>query len=313
MTTSPMSGETVLVTGGRGFIGSHLCRALDEAGCTVHSVSRSAHTQKGSIRCWKGDLADLGTVRRILSAIRPDLIFHLAGCVSGARDLALVMPALRDNLLSTVNLLTCVAEIGCRRILLAGSLEEPCQNASEPVPCSPYAAAKWAAAGYARTFHALYKVPVVVSRLFMVYGPGQSDRRKLIPYVILSLLKKEAPQLASGRRLVDWVYIEDVVEGLLTMANAPEIEGKTIDVGSGTAVSIREIVERLVRLLAPDIQPVFGALPERPLERVRVANSAEARTLTGWCPHTSLEAGLQETAAWYARQLRSQGCGSEQP
>ncbi len=306
MTGSPIFGQTVLVTGGTGFIGSHLCRALDEAGCNVHSVSRKAESkEKGNVRYWKGDLADIATARRILTAARPDVIFHLASHVSGARDLACVLPTFRDNLVSTVNLLTAAAEIGCRRIVLAGSLEETRSEPSAVVPCSPYAASKSAASAYGRMFHSLYGVPVVVARLFMVYGPGQSDHSKLIPYVISSLLKKEAPQLSNGRRLVDWIFVQDVVEGVIAAAQAPGIEGKTIEIGSGNLVSIREIVEHLIQLIDPNIHPVFGALPERPMEQVRVANVAESKLLTGWNPRTSLEEGLKQTALWYERLLKN--------
>jgi nucleoside-diphosphate-sugar epimerase len=244
-------------------------------------------------------------VQNHLTSIKPDVIFHLASHVVGTRELDAIMPTFRDNLMSTVNLLTVASEMGCQRIILTGSLEEPEFGDPHASPSSPYAAAKWASSAYARMFHALYNLPVVVLRVFMVYGPAQQDLRKLIPYVILSLLQGKTPQLASGQRLVDWIYVEDVVEGFLAAAQADDIEGCTINVGSGELVSIRDIVERLVRLINPHIKPIFGALPNRPLEQVRVADTASAYTMMRWQPTTSLQQGLQQTVDWYAHRFKA--------
>ena len=157
---------------------------------------------------------------RALDDVRPDWIFHLASHVTGARDLAVVLPTFHGNLTTTVNLLTAATEVGCQRLVLVGSLEEPELGTAEAVPASPYAASKWAASGYARFFHANYETPVAVARLFMVYGPEQEDSRKLVPYVTLSFLRGEAPRLTSGARQIDWIYVDDAVAGLLAVARA---------------------------------------------------------------------------------------------
>src|SRR5271155_2900674 len=99
-------------------------------------------------------------------------------------------------------------------------------------------------------FSALYQTQVVVAKIFMVYGPGQSDHTKLIPYVTTSLLRGEAPKLSSGVRSVDWIYVDDVVEGLIRCAEAPGIDGRTIELGSGKMASIREVVQQLSELVA---------------------------------------------------------------
>ena len=162
----------------------------------------------------------------------PEVIYHLAGSVGASPDRQLVLPTFHSLLLSTINLLSVATELGCRRIILAGSLTEPRPQDAVPVPSSPYAAAKWAAGGYGQMFHALYETPIVVLIPFMTFGPGQ-DQTKLIPSVILSALRGESPQLASGRWEADWVYVDDVIEGFLTAAHAPDIDGRTIDLGSG--------------------------------------------------------------------------------
>jgi UDP-glucose 4-epimerase len=298
-------GQPILITGASGFIGSHLCRKLRAGGAELHCVSRTGgRPDEPGVRWWVGDLADAATALKIVTAVRPHLVFHLASEVAGARDLRLVLPMLRSNLLSTVNLLTAVAEhSSCRRVVLAGSMEEPAPVDVVPVPCSPYAAAKWASAGYARMFHALFGVPAVALRVFMVYGPGQMDTGKLIPYVILSLLRGEAPRLSSGNRPVDWIYVEDVVDGFLSAAVAENVAGSTLDIGSGALSTVREIVEMLTQIVAPSIAPSFGALADRPLETVRVADAARTEQITGWKPRTRIREGLAKTAAWYSLEF----------
>lgn len=118
--------DVALVTGASGFIGSHLCRHLLSAGAEVHGVCRTAPTDDaGDIRWWRLDMSDAAAVRRLVVDLKPDTVFHLAGFVSGDRSLAAVLPSLQANHVATVNLLTAVTETGCRRIILAGSLEEP--------------------------------------------------------------------------------------------------------------------------------------------------------------------------------------------
>jgi nucleoside-diphosphate-sugar epimerase len=211
-----------------------------------------------------------------------------------------VSPSFHDNLVASVNILIAASEIGCKRILTTGSMEEPDQLCNAySIPRSPYAAAKWAGSMYARMFHELYQLPVVILHVFMVYGPIQKDIKKLIPYVILSLLRGKTPELASGQRLVDWIYVTDVVSGLIAAALAPSIEGKTLDLGSGELISIKHIVEKLVELVNPTIIPRFGALPERLHESARKADINQTKNLSHWKPEITLDAGLRETIKWY--------------
>ena len=115
----------------------------------------------------------------MLRSVEPELVFHLSGLVTANPDRDLVLPTLDSLLVSTVNTLVAVDEAGCRRVVLAGSLNEPGGEVDAPVPSSPYAAAKWAAGAYARMFHQLYETPLVTARTFMTYGPqpGRTQAR----------------------------------------------------------------------------------------------------------------------------------------
>ncbi|HVT47338.1 MAG TPA: NAD(P)-dependent oxidoreductase [Vicinamibacterales bacterium] len=293
-----LAGRKILVTGASGFIGTHLCHRLCAAGAKVTAISRAAH-ESPALQWLRGDVADLAFVRQAFREVAPEVVFHLASHVQGAPHLEQVLPTLRANLLTTVHLLTAAAEHGAGRLVLTGSMTEPDPDQGERFPVAPYAAAKWASSGYARMFHALYGVPIVLARVFMVYGPAQFDRSKLVPYVIQSLLRGESPRLSSGTRLVDWIYVADVVEGLLALAATPGIEGRTLDLGSGRLISIRTIVETLCRLTRLDVEPSFGALAERPMESQRVADVDATFRAVGWRSMVPLDEGLRRTIAWY--------------
>ena len=303
--------RTILVTGASGFIGWHLCHRLTHLGAIVHGVSRTPREGGGVFRWWQVDLEDEGATRGLLKAVVPDTIFHLASFVSGKREMEYVLPALRSNLLSTVNLLVSATECGTEKVVLTGSLEEAKGDAAAAIPVSPYAAAKGAASAYAKMFYSLYGTPIVTARLFMVYGPNQIDHSKLIPYVTLSLLQGQSPQLMSGTREVDWVYVDDVVDAYLALACKQGIDGDTVDVGTGKLTTVRHVVENLVDIVQPGIRPDFGSVEDRPFERVRVADVDRTFRLSGWQAKTSLLEGLKHTVEWYRSRV-NEGCVSSE-
>jgi UDP-glucose 4-epimerase len=293
------AGRRLLVTGASGFLGSQLCSRLVAARATIHAVSRAPRQSTyANLHWWAVNVEEFDSVRKLVSEVKPDTIIHLGGLVNGTPDLTLIIPTFHSLLTSTVNLLAVATEVGCRRVLLVGSLEEPTGCSAETYPTSPYGAAKWAASAYGRMFHHVFGVPVVIARTYMTYGPGQPNW-KVIPSTILSLLRGEAPRLSSGRRELDWVYVDDVVDGLLLTASTPGIDGATIDLGSGTLTTITEVVRELVQLLAPQIQPVFNVLPDRPRGTELAADIARTHAMTGWAPRTSLHDGLLRTVDWY--------------
>lgn len=299
-----LAGKSVLVTGASGFIGAHLCRRLLEGGAQIHALSRKARLQEhGRLQWWQADCADFAALLPIVKSVRPHLVFHLASYVAGARSLEVVLPTFHDNLASTVHLLTAVAETGCQRVVLASSSEEPQTFDGTSIACSPYAAAKWASNLYGRMFHQLFQLPVVMPRIFMTYGPDQKDTNKLVPFVILQLLRGQSPKLSSGQRRADWIYVDDVVEGLLRASVVPGIECTSFDLGTGLLLSVRQIVESIAEIVGPAIEPAFGALPDRPFEQERAADTEFMLNRLGFKPGIAVAEGLEATVAWYRRQL----------
>lgn len=301
MSTS-WNGLTVLVTGAMGFLGSHVVERLAQLNARTFGLTRQPSTGGSKIQWVNGDLSDSASTRALLKEVRPDIVFHLAGRTVASPDRELVLPSFRDNLASTVILLNQLVDLGCRRIVTTGSLEEPELAQSDGVPTSPYGASKWAAVVYARMFHALYRLPVVIVRPYMTYGPRQHPS-KFIPFVTLSLLRKQSPAINQPDRDVDWIYVEDVRDGILAAGLAPGIEGCSIDLGSGLLIPIREVAEELERLVDNDVTVDFSSSTKPERVQARRADTTRARDLLDWSAKTSLRKGLEETVAWYRGKL----------
>jgi len=306
---SMLAGKRVLVTGASGFIGGSLCRRLAGTGADVHAVSRGACDElPATVRTWQADLVDGDGVRRLFREIKPAVVFHLAGYVQGSRALDQVAPALAGNLVTTLHVLVAGVDAGCERLVMTGSQDEPSPGescATAFVPPSPYAAAKFAGSAYARMFRSLYDCPVAIGRIFMGYGPGQRDLTKLLPYAILALLRGEAPRMGTGSRLLDWIYIDDVVDGLLCLATSSQAVGQTVDLGTGIAHTARQTVETVARMMGSPLAPRFGEVPDRPLEQVRVADVEATKARLGWAPAVDFDEGLRRTIAWYRERTEA--------
>jgi len=288
---SSWAGRRCIVTGAGGFIGTALTQRLRSAQADVHAFSRSG--------C---DVTDAGQVRAVFRAVEPAVVFHLAGRVTGSRAADMVMSTLTTNLLGTVNVLQTAAQTrSAARILCLGSLHEPDQ-VLPPVPPTPYAAAKFAANAYARMFAAIYSVSTTILRPLMVYGPGQMDFSKLIPYVLERLLTGKPAEMSSGRQCFDWVYVDDVIEALLVAADRTDLTGKTLDVGTGVLTSVADIATGIARRVGtvPDALRL-GAIPDRELEPTRAADVEATAGLTGWRARVTVEEGLDRTVDWYRR------------
>ena len=303
--SSILSKSRVLVTGATGFLGYHLCKTLVALGTEVYGLSRSADTTRlpEDVAPVSADLRQFDATQSAVADIKADFIFHLAGVVIVRRDSELILPTLHGNLIGTVHILLSALHTGCSRLLLVGSSEEPTGDEAPAIPTSPYAAAKMAASSYGRMFHCLYGLPVVIVKPFLTYGPRQSDT-KLVPYTILSLLRRESPQFSSGKRVCDVIYVDDVVQGMLrTAAVSGFPNGQGLDLGSGKAVTVRQIVETIHDLIGSNIQLNFGALPDRAAEMSLIADMERTRELLNWRPAWSLQDGLKKTIEWYRHRL----------
>lgn len=294
------AGRRVLVTGATGFIGGNLCPRLLELSTDVHAVSRTEPTAPDVI--WHPlDVTDRDALQAVVRTVAPDLVYHLASHVTGSTASSEIDATLDANLVSSVAVFQAAAECGAR-VVTAGSYTE--LGVGLGAPGSPYAAAKSAATVYAQMFHQVFGVSIVNLRLYMVYGPGQRDLTKLVPYTITSLLTGAAPELTSGERVFDWVYIDDVIDAFVAAGRTGTGDnGTPIAIGTGKLTSIREIVGRITAAIGESIAPRFGARPDRPPEPQHRATLERAEAVLGWRPRTEIATGIPATVEWYRANL----------
>ena len=295
-----LAGACILIFGGAGFIGAHLARRLAMLRAEVVCASRSAPAGrwKNCVTIERCDASDLAAVSRLMDKVRPDLVYQLTSDSRGGGALSLIPDSIRNDVMATVNVLTASAERGTRTVV-AGSFEEPIGKADSAVPSSPYAAAKWAGAGYARMFSELHGLPVSVLRVMMTYGPGQKDY-KVLPYVIRKIAAGEPAMLSNGARQLDWVYVDDVADAFARAGAAPYPGAQSIPIGSGRTWPLRKLLETVGTMMGRADLLHFGAGEVRRMEREEAADLAPAARLLGWRATTSLEEGLRATIAAYS-------------
>jgi nucleoside-diphosphate-sugar epimerase len=291
----------VFLTGATGFIGARLTARLLEAGIAVAALvlpSEVAHVPEG-LRAFPGDVTDASAVASAIQATRPALILHLAAVGITHPGLPAV-DACRVNVAGTLHVLEAARKVGsARRIVLVGtSYEYGARRGDVGLdPFNAYSASKVAAWAFARAAYNAWAAPVVWARPFQVYGPGQRARA-LVPAAIHAALHGEDIRTTAGEQQRDFIFVEDVVAGLLAAAVAPGIEGRAVDLGTGRLRAVRDVVARIWELTAAEGRILAGALPYRPGEVSAIpADVARTRRLTGWTARVRLDEGLSRTIA----------------
>ena len=312
----------VFLTGATGFIGRRLTQALLNLGCTVSALVLPGDAQAlpEEVRTYPGDVTDPGSLADALADVKPTVVFHLAA-IGMANPCLAMGAACRVNVDGVINILDAVHAVDdVQRVILVGSSYEYGARRSDDEldPFNPYGASKVAAWAFARAAHNAWGLPVVWVRPFQIFGPGQHTKA-LVPAAILAAIGQEDFQMTRGEQQRDFVFVSDVVAGLLAAGRAPGIEGRVLDLGSGQLRSIRQVVERIWSLADARGRVIAGALPYRPGEVPAIpANVQRTRLLTGWEASTSLDEGLALTidALWdeYSpRRERDEDCETPRP
>lgn len=295
------AGARALVIGASGFLGRPLLRRLAELNAELSAMSRDPVGETCDATWIAGDASDGSQVARAFEQTHPDIVYILTSHSHGGPDLDLVQPSVQNDVVATTNILVEATRRQCRHVVMTGSLDEPEVGTTMATPSTPYAAAKWAIGGYARMFKRLYGTPISILRPMMTYGPGQKSY-KLIPSIIDALLRGQAVELGSGQRLVDWVYIDDVVDAFVRAGAGEPLPG-TVDLGSGELVSIRECALLIASLLDRSHLLEFDPARDRPYEEARAADTVPAAQWLGWRATTPLRKGLQATIVAHESQL----------
>jgi len=306
-----------LVTGGAGFIGSHIVEALVGRGESVRVLDNLSTGKTENISPWldhidfvHGDLIDLNTVRSACRGI--DYVLHQGALPSVPKSVADPIASNSANVSGTLNVLVAARDEGVRRLVYAGSAAAygdapglPKREDMPANPLSPYAIAKYTGELYCLAFHSLYGLDTVVFRYFNVFGPRQdptSQYAAVIPKFITALQAAKPPTIfGDGEQSRDFAYVTNVVEANLLACEAPEAPGNIINIASGERRSLNELIALLHGILGCDTPPVYTEAQPGDV-RHSVADTSRARDLLGYRISVPLEEGLRLTAEHFRRR-----------
>src|SRR5215510_180286 len=310
----PLSG-IALVTGGAGFIGSHLAAALLAQGARVRVIDNLSTGYRENLQEISGDIdfinasiTDVQALNRALEDV--ELVFHEAAIPSVPRSVKSPIETHDASVNGTFFLLLAARDQKVRRVIYAASssaygdqLESPKHESMRPDPLSPYAVAKLVGEYYCRVFTRTYGLETVSLRYFNVFGPRQdpgSEYSGVISRFVQALHVGERPVIyGDGEQSRDFTYISNVVEANLLAAEANAAIGKIINIGNGKSVSINELLDALKNLTAkPDVTAEYRA-PRAGDVRHSLADLSEAQTLLGYMPRVGMEEGLRLTVDWW--------------
>lgn len=310
---SSLEGRVVLVTGARGFIGSHLVRRLLEEKAEVHVLLRKDTNQFRiqdiieNLIVWYGDLKEYPSICDCIRNSRPQIIFHFAALRDVTRDFELIDPMIDINIKGTLNLLKGVIEekVALECFVNTGTSEEygdgttPFHEEHREIPVSPYSASKVAATYFCQMVNKTFGLPIVTLRPFLTYGPYQ-DIDMFIPSLIYHCLEGKDFPMTEGDQTREFNYIDDIVEAYLLAACCPEARGKIINIGNGVEYKIKDVAEKIVNMMDNPIKLLINTLPKRQGEAEHFFCSNErARLFLGWSPKINLDEGLEKTINWY--------------
>lgn len=322
--SNSLKDKRILVTGGSGFIGSHLVKRLLDLECQVVVLDNLSsgmlenlpvHSRLNFI---EGDVRNFALVKKLTK--KSDMIFHLAEFIPNTRQIGpghVVKFSIKNPLLDldicvrgTLNVLEAARQASAKIIFTSSAavygepLEKPIKETTPPNPISPYGASKLAAETYCKVFSKTHDLPVIIVRLFNIYGPRH---RKCVMYDTLSKLKKNSKtltMLGSGDQERDFVYVNDAVDGLTFLSIKEEASGQTFNLGTGVSTSIKKVVTYITRILGINPVVTYTGSSWKGDINILVSDPTKLRRI-GFTPKYSLEQGIKKFVSWY-RQAEKQ-------
>jgi dTDP-glucose 4,6-dehydratase len=322
VTQSFWEGKQVLITGAGGFIGSHLTEKLVNQGAKVRAFVRyNSRNDPGLLRLlsgdlWNeievisGDLRDLATIQKAMGKVSH--VFHLGALIAIPYSYLHPAEVVETNIMGTLNVLLAAREAQVTRVVHTSSsevygtaLRVPIDESHPLQGQSPYSASKIGADKIAESFYAAYNLPVVTLRPFNTYGPRQSTRA-VIPTLITQALKNGTLHVGNLDAKRDFTYVDDTVEGFLKIASTPNIEGSTINLGTGTEIRIGDLAKKIISMVGKPIKIQVDPIrlrPEKSEVNRLLSNNKLALERLGWKPEVTLDDGLCQTMDWLKDNL----------
>jgi NAD dependent epimerase/dehydratase len=318
-----LEGKRILVTGAGGFIGSHLMENLVERGIDVKAFVRYNSRDdwgmlelldkkiRKKLEVYSGDLKDSDAVRGAMED--RDVVFHLGALIAIPYSYQHPRETVETNIIGTLNVMTAARDMGIKRIVhtstseVFGTAKYVPINEEHPLQGqSPYSASKIGADKIAESFFLSYKLPVSTLRPFNTFGPRQSTRA-VIPTIITQALRNKNIKLGSLEPTRDLMYVQDTVEGFIKMAETDKAVGETINIGTGSEISIGELAKKIIKKTNPKLKVIQESKRKRPTgsEVMRLCvDNKKAKKLLKWKPKYTLDKGLTETIGWFKKNLQ---------
>ena len=309
--------ETYVVTGGAGFIGSHIAEHLLRQGHRVRIVDNFATGKRANIAELSGDLevfeiniTDKEALERAF--VHADYVFHQAALASVPRSVADPLTSNEYNVTGTLNVLLAARDAGVKRVAYAASSSAYGDIEGEfktedmtPKPLSPYAVAKLAGEYYCKSFTEVYGLETVALRYFNVFGPRQDETSQyaaVIPRFVAAMSRGEAPTIyGDGEQSRDFTYIDNVVHGNLLAIQAPDAGGQMMNLATGGRISLLDLVDKINGILGTNITPIFEEGRAGDIKHSRAATD-KARDLLDYAPVVDFDTGLARTVEWFLKR-----------
>ncbi len=307
-----------LVTGGAGFIGSHLVEEIVRRGDSVRVLDDLSTGRKENLSAvldkvdfHEGDICDAETLRRLFKGV--DNVIHLAALSSVVRSVEDPVATTEVNLIGTLQVLLAAREAHVKRVVMAASGAAygdnpvlPRVETQMPDPLSPYALVKLAGEYYGKIFNRLFGLEFVALRFFNVFGPRQNPKS---PYTgvmskfITAYLSGNTPTIfGDGEQSRDFVYVANIVDATLRACEKPGAVGKVINVGTGVGTTLNQTIKLLNHILGVEVQPQYGP-PRLGDVKHSTADISLARAVLGYEPLVSFEEGLRRTVEWLRTEM----------
>jgi UDP-glucose 4-epimerase len=298
--------KRVFITGGSGFIGSHLIRQLHACGAVISIISRKKKYDVTETNRYVGDIRDSSFVEYCIKDFKPEYIFHLAVYKERKEDIEAFYSSIETNLMGTLNIFSAAKdENSVKSIVTLGTAEEYGNNSSpfnerfRERPVTPYSFSKLCVSHMGELFFHLYDLPVIIVRPTLAYGPGQG-MDMFLPSLVTSLLEDKPFNMTLGEQTRDFVYVTDLVEALILASRNTNAQGQIINIGSGVPIKLADIAEKIEKMIGKKGLVNLGEKPYRKNEIMEYyVDIKKAEDILGWKAKTSIEDGLKETIAYY--------------
>ena len=304
--------KKVIITGGFGFIGSHLYKRLIQQNANIVIIDRGGSNKfrlkdyLNEIKLYEVDITDAEKLQKIIIEEKPEYVFHLAAYGVNAKDNNYIQ-AINTNIMGSINVLNALKYSGCEKIINMGTSSEYGNQKSKEnkalKPTNIYGSTKASSTIMLHQIARNSEIDIVTLRPFNIFGEGE-EPHKLFCEVIIKILQNEKVELTDCTQYRDYTYISNIIDGLLLAAENKSVKNQIFNIASGETHPLKYYVEKIFDISGTANKPFYGFIPQRTDERMRqTVDIKKIRKILNWKPKISLEQGIENTINWYKENL----------